>query len=227
MTKLTLRVRYCASKKETLAHFWVHHNKLSTPSLYWGYSPRPREKFHAANEKAQHALKVPWFFFLLSFGGLSGERISFIFPVFLTCSLQVPNGFPIWGEGFFSFSSGSQGVPTRFSSGSQYVPQVLSVFPNMLSITPHFNPICFGKRCPPFTYCSTFSVFSKIILFLKMLKLKKLKSLLAKNKKTIVCWSRNLFTYAFYGRDNAALQRIALFCRMVLNFFLFLILCMQ
>jgi len=47
-------------------------------------------KFHAANGKAQHAL----IFILLSLGG--GRRIFFcFFPLFPTCSLQVPNGFPI------------------------------------------------------------------------------------------------------------------------------------
>ncbi len=60
-----------------------------------------KQKFHAVNGKAQHALKLPWFIFLLSFF-LGGGEIFFIFPVFSICSLQVPNGFP---------------------SGSQYVPQ--------------------------------------------------------------------------------------------------------
>jgi len=41
-------------------------------------------------------------------------------------------------------------VPSWFSSGSQYVPQVSNVFPNMVSIAAHFYPICFGKCCPPF-----------------------------------------------------------------------------
>jgi hypothetical protein len=51
--------------------------------------------------------------------------------VFSLCSLQVRNGF---------------------LSGSQYVPQVLNVFPNMFSIARHFYPLCFGKCCRPFTY---------------------------------------------------------------------------
>jgi hypothetical protein len=36
--------------------------------------------------------------------------------------------------------------------GSQYVPQVPNVFPNMFSIAPHFYLICLAKCCPPFTY---------------------------------------------------------------------------
>jgi hypothetical protein len=40
-----LRVRYCASKKETLAHFWVHHNKISTPSLYCRGGIGPGQKW--------------------------------------------------------------------------------------------------------------------------------------------------------------------------------------
>jgi hypothetical protein len=46
------------------------------------------EKFHAANEKAQHALKVPCFF-LLSFGAGRGRRGGG------GGSQQVPNVFPI------------------------------------------------------------------------------------------------------------------------------------
>jgi len=48
--------------------------------------------FHAANGKAQHA----FIFFLLSLGGGGGGRgFFFFFPLFPTCSLQVPSGFPI------------------------------------------------------------------------------------------------------------------------------------
>jgi hypothetical protein len=47
--------------------------------------------------RVNHALKVPRFYFLLNLG--VGERIffhfSFILNMFLPCSFQVPNGFPI------------------------------------------------------------------------------------------------------------------------------------
>jgi hypothetical protein len=68
-------------------------------------------------------------FFLSSFGG--GEKgIFFIFP---------------W------FPMRSHYVPFKFSMGSQYLPQVSNVFPNIFSVAPHFYPIFFGKCCPPFT----------------------------------------------------------------------------
>jgi hypothetical protein len=55
--------------------------------------------------------------------------------------------FKFWGGGkdFFYFSL----VPNVFLLCSIQVP---NVFSNMLSITPHFYPICFGNSCPPFTY---------------------------------------------------------------------------
>jgi hypothetical protein len=59
-----------------------------------------KQKFHEANGKAQHALKVPWLFFLKFWVGGQGEELKKI-PLFPTCSHQVPNGFP----------SGSQDVP--------------------------------------------------------------------------------------------------------------------
>jgi len=69
--------------------------------------------------------------------GVVGKEFFFIlffhFPL-------VPNVFPMC----------SLEVPSWFSSGSQYVPQVSNVFPNMVSIVAHFYPICFGKCCPPF-----------------------------------------------------------------------------
>jgi hypothetical protein len=60
-------------------------------------------KFHATNEKAQHALKVPffkfYFFFIFFFGwGRAGGRIFFILPLFPTCSFQVPSGFPLGSQ---------------------------------------------------------------------------------------------------------------------------------
>ncbi len=75
----------------------------------------------------EHALKVPCFFPLRG-----GEKdFFFIFPSFPMCSHY---------------------VPSRFLMGSQFVPQVPNVFPNMFFIAPNFFPICFGKCCPPFTY---------------------------------------------------------------------------
>jgi hypothetical protein len=50
--------------------------------------------------RVNHALKVPRFYFLLNLG--VGERIffhfSFILNMFLPCSFQVPNGFPIYSQ---------------------------------------------------------------------------------------------------------------------------------
>ncbi len=70
-------------------------------------------------------------FFFLSFGGRGGE------------------GGGKRGKDFCSFFLGSQCVPTRLHSSSQWVP---NVFPNMFFIAPHFYPICFDKCCSPFTY---------------------------------------------------------------------------
>jgi len=50
-----------------------------------------QQKFHAANGKAQHGLKVPCYF-LLSFGGVGGWRGGS--PSFFLYSQQVPNVFP-------------------------------------------------------------------------------------------------------------------------------------
>jgi hypothetical protein len=65
--------------------------------------------------------------------GLQGKRFFFfIFPLFPTCSLQVPNGF----------SSSSQYV----FLGSHCVPQ--GVFP----IAPRFKPLCFAQSPPLLIY---------------------------------------------------------------------------
>ncbi len=80
-----------------------------------------------ANGKAQHPLKVPWFFFLLSFGWKRED-----FPLFPTCSL-----------------SSSQWVPIEFPLCSlclQSVPR--RVFP----IAPCFNLICFAQSPPLLTH---------------------------------------------------------------------------
>jgi len=70
-----------------------------------------KEKFHAANGKAQTCTQGTLFFFLLWFGVLGGEeRFFFIFPNFPMCSHYVPFKFPM---------------------GSQY-------FPNIFFIPPHF-----------------------------------------------------------------------------------------
>ncbi len=83
-----------------------------------------KEKFHAANGKAQTCTQGALFFFLLCFGVWGGwGKIFFHFSwlpnVFALCSFQVPNGFPIFSPTFFSY---------------------LLTF------------ICLGKWCPPFTY---------------------------------------------------------------------------
>jgi len=81
---------------------------------------------------SRHLAFIPFKFFG---EGERGKRIFFHFSL-------VPNVFPLCS---FQLLNG-------FSSGSQYVPQVLNMFPNMSSTAPQFYPICFGKCCPPFTY---------------------------------------------------------------------------
>jgi hypothetical protein len=76
------------------------------------------QKFHATNGKAQHALKVPWFSLLLSFGW--GEDFFF-----------VPNKFPL----------GSHQVPNLF-------PRFPMCSPSVLPIAPRFNPICSTQSPP-------------------------------------------------------------------------------
>ncbi len=83
-----------------------------------------KEKFHAANGKAQACIQGALSFFFLCFGvGGGGGKIFFHFSrllnVFALCSFQVPNGFPIFSPTF-----------------SPYL----------------FTFICLGKWCPPFTY---------------------------------------------------------------------------
>ncbi len=89
--------------------------------------------------RPKHALKVSVFLLSLGEGGVvGGSGFFFIFPWFPMCSHYVPNMFPLRSHGF--------------SSGSHFVHQVPNVFPNMFSIAPHFYPLCFGNRCPLFTY---------------------------------------------------------------------------
>jgi hypothetical protein len=84
-----------------------------------------KEKFHAANGKAQTCTQRTLFFFLLCFGvgWGGGKKVFFHFSwlpnVFALCSFQVPNGFPIFSPTFS---------------------------PYLLTF------ICLGKWCPPFTY---------------------------------------------------------------------------
>ncbi len=67
-------------------------------------------------------------FVLFSFEG--GEKdFFFIFPSFPMCSHYVPFRFPI---------------------GSQYVPQVPNVFPNMCFVAPNFFPVCFWQMLSSF-----------------------------------------------------------------------------
>ncbi len=77
-------------------------------------------KFHAPNQKAQHALMIGPIFFLL------GVR---------------------WMKLFFVFSPCPQCVLNMFSSCSHGVPQVPKLFTNTFPITPQFYPIWF---CPKF-----------------------------------------------------------------------------
>ncbi len=82
-----------------------------------------KEKFHAANAKAQACTLGALFFFFLCFGVRGGRKIFFHLSqlpnVFTLCSFQVPNGFPIFS-------------PT--------------LSPYLLTF------ICLRKWCPPFTY---------------------------------------------------------------------------
>ncbi len=71
-----------------------------------------KEKFHAANGKAQTCTQGALFFFLLCFGVWGGLR-----------------------KDFSSFFPTSQCVRTMFLSSSQWVP---NIFPNIFFISPHF-----------------------------------------------------------------------------------------
>jgi hypothetical protein len=82
------------------------------------------EKSHVANGKAQACTQDALLFFPFNFGEMGGGE-------------GVPTMFPLSSNGF--------------PSCSQNVPQVLNVFPNMLSVAPHFHPICIGNWCPPFS----------------------------------------------------------------------------
>jgi hypothetical protein len=82
------------------------------------------QKFHVANGKAQHALKMPW---------LKKKKVLG------------------WGTGggFFHFSF----VPKMLFSSSQWVPiRFPMCFPRVFPIPPHFNPICFAQSRPLLTY---------------------------------------------------------------------------
>ncbi len=96
--------------------------------LFW------EQKFHAANGKAQAFTQGALLSCLL---GFEREGRNFLyFP-------QVPKVFPLC----------SLQVPNRFTSGSKFVPQVLSVLTKhvLQSTSSHFYPMCLGKCCPPFT----------------------------------------------------------------------------
>jgi len=65
---------------------------------------RKKAFFHAANGKAQHCIQSAFdLIFLLSLGLAGGEGFFFIFPLFPTYSLQVPNKVPssshLWKDG--------------------------------------------------------------------------------------------------------------------------------
>jgi hypothetical protein len=94
-----------------------------------------KDKFHAANGKAEACTQGALLYVLLSFaeGGVL-EGFFFIFPWFPMCSHYVP----------FKFPMGSHQVPNTFFKFSMHAP-------NMFSIASHFYPLCFRKRCPPFT----------------------------------------------------------------------------
>jgi hypothetical protein len=85
------------------------------------------EKFHPANEKAQHALmNKPVFFFLkVGWGGVGGTGIFCFFPL-------VPNVFP---KSFHKVSL----VPIKFPN----------VFPKMFPTAPGFYPIWFAQSSTP------------------------------------------------------------------------------
>jgi hypothetical protein len=96
------------------------------------------QKYMQPVGRLKHALKVPCFYFILSFGWGGAGRIFFIFPLFSTCSFYVP----------FKFSMGTWWEP-------QCVPNVFPKFPmcspRVLPIAPCFNPFCFAQSPPPLT----------------------------------------------------------------------------
>jgi len=59
-----------------------------------------KEKFHAANGKAQACIQLALFFFLLCFGVGGEKRFFFIFPDFPMCSHYVPFKFPMGSQYF-------------------------------------------------------------------------------------------------------------------------------
>ncbi len=69
--------------------------------------------------------------FMQPVGSSALGRFFYISPCSQKCSYQVLIGFP---------------------SCFQFIPHVLIIFSNMFPIAPFFNPTCFGKCCPPFTY---------------------------------------------------------------------------
>jgi hypothetical protein len=78
-----------------------------------------KEKFHAANGKAQACTQGALLFFLLCFG-VGGGRDFFHFSwlpnVFALCSFQVPNGFPIFSPYLFTF------IPYALENGVLFSP---------------------------------------------------------------------------------------------------------
>jgi len=80
--------------------FVFHPCSISPPAITLGQKwwPTVLETKNTCNQwgRLKHALKVPWFYFILSFGlwGSAGRNFS-IFPLFPTCSFQVPIRFPI------------------------------------------------------------------------------------------------------------------------------------
>ncbi len=109
-----------------------------------------KQKFHAANGKAQHAPSSAVLYFLLSFG--FGGR-----------------------GGFFSFFLCSQHVPLKFSMDSHQVPDMFPRFPMcspmVFPTAPGFNhPICFAESPPLLTYIvgqrARYSIFPQNLLYL-------------------------------------------------------------
>ncbi len=83
--------------------FFCFSSVFNLSPCHW---PRPKmvtnsfgnQKYMQPVGRLKHALKVPWFYFILSFGWGSVGRIffhfSFVLNMLLLCSFQVLNGFP-------------------------------------------------------------------------------------------------------------------------------------
>ncbi len=100
---------------------WVLAQVKDGDEQFW------KEKFHAANGKAQHSQTVQFF----------------------SCR-HMGNGDRWWREGFFVFFPSSQCVPIMFPWGSHQVPKYVSQdVPNSILVLSHMV-------CPKFSPCQLY-----------------------------------------------------------------------